>query len=456
VHNDAFSNSVAVLRCVFLDGRCIVSRIGTVETLNVARVLQRIEAFTKTGLLVVKQDTQWVEFYCREGRLLCVGPIRTDATLGERLLQDSMISYQALQETMLTIGNAVPSETRIALTLMDLGYIKREELRAWTAKKTEVVLSAVLAWSTGELYFDEDADPPAERLLVSLSISALLADLPTTHTTPHPMPVVQHVAEECTMVEEAPVSAMWDASQAATLHEPTQFFAEPSSPPTTPSISANALLPASNTVINTGPAMPPPPQTPPPMPSTPTTVLTRRLDTSFMQPDMVLVPTDLSALPEQHIQVTPDQWRLLTRVDGLTSLQDACIALNMRVEDVRRVAGELIAERIVKVVPPYTSEIQEMSPTSQNLLQSGLGNGLATPGYAATMQTPWGNVLPVSDMMPQFSPTLETRSQWGNGSNGAVFVHGQGWVAPMQQPPQSMYPNSSGNGDMYASAGRNH
>ena len=169
---------------------------------------------------------------------------------------------------------------------------------------------------------------------------------------------------------------------------------------------------------------------------------------------MVLVPADLSTLSEQHIQVTPDQWRLLTRVDGLTSLQDACVALKMRAEDVCRVAGELISERLVQVVPPSIHEMQEMSPTSQNLLQSGLSNGLALPGYAATMQSPWGNVLPVSDMLPQISSTLETRSQWGNGGNGATFVPGQGWVAPMQ-PLQPMQPNDFGNSGSYMSTGSN-
>ena len=434
-----------------------MSRIGTVEKIHIASVLQRIETFTKTGLLIVKQDTQWIEFYCREGRLLCVGPIRTDATLGERLLHDGVISLQALQETMLVIGSAVPSETRIALILMDLGYVTREELRVWAAKKTEEVLYSVLSWSTGEIHFDEDSDPPSERLLVSLSISTLLAALPAIDANPQVIPVEQHVAQERTLVEEQThtVSVSWDVSRAATLHESTQFLAEPSTP--TPYISAGTLLPSFTTAINTGPVMPSsPPQTPPPMPSVQTTPLSpkRRIDTSFMQPDMVLVPADLSSLPEQHVQVTPDQWRLLTRVDGLTSLRDVCVALKMQAEDVCRVAGELIAERLVQVVHPSMNEIREMSPVSQNLLQSGLSNGLVLPGYAATMQTPWGNVLPVSDMLPQFSSTLETHSQWGNGGNGATFVPGQGWVAPIQ-PLQPMQPHSFSNSGPYMSVGSN-
>ncbi len=455
MHNDAFNNSNTLFRYVLLDGWCIVSRIGTVEKINVASVLQRIETFTKTGLLVIKQDTQWVEFYCREGHLLCVGPIRTDATLGERLLRDGVISSQALQETMFSIGSAVPSETRIALTLMDLGYVTREELRAWATEKTEAVLAAVLSWSTGELHFNEDSDPPSERLLVSLSISTLLAALPTMHATPQAIPAVQQVAQERTLVEEEVHAGLsvWDASQSATLYDSTQFLAEPSTPPSY--ISAGALLPSFTTAINTGPAVPaPPPQTPPPMPSVSMTALSsnRMMNTSFMQPDMVLVPADLSTLPEQHIQVTPDQWRLLTRVDGLTSLQDACFALNMPAKDVCRVVGELIAEQLVQVVPP---SIQEMSPTSQNLLQSGLSNGLAVPGYAATMQSPWGSVLPMSDMsFHQFTSISETHSQWGNGGNGTTFVQGQGWITPMQ-PLQSMQPNSFGNSGAYTSVGSN-
>ncbi len=455
------SQSAFMLPCFvvyFLDGRCTVSLIGTVEKIQVTSVLQRIETFTKTGLLVIKQDTQWVEFYCREGRLLCVGPIRTDATLGERLLQDNVISSKALQETMLTIGSAVPSETRIALILMDLGYVTREELRSWSTKKTEEVLSAVLSWSTGELHFDEDADPPSERLLVSLSISSLLAAIPATKTSSQAQPVLQHVAQEysTTMIAEEPHtgSVVWDSSQAETLYDPSQFFTEPASPytsPTTPYVVSGTLLPTFDNSLHTTPVMlPPPPQTPPPMPSMPMAEFpsTKSTNTPPLQPDMVLVAADLSTLPEQHLQVTPDQWRLLTRIDGRTSLQEACNVLNMRAEDVCRVASELIDEHIVQVGFPSMQEIQQMSPASQNLYQSGLSNGLATPGYATTMQSPWGNVWPVSDMIPQFSSTLETYSQWGNGGNGATFVPGQGWIAPVQ-------PSGVGSGGMYTSMGSN-
>ncbi len=424
-----------------------MSFLGTIEKLNVASVLQRIETFSKTGLLVVRQDIHWVELYCRDGHLLCVGPLRTSATLGERLLQDGVVSSAELQETMQAVGSNVPSETQIALTLMNLGYVTREELRTWATKKTEVVLAAVLAWSTGKLYFDENAGPPSERLLVSLSISSLLATLSPQNTFLQAPPVTQHAVQEHIMVEQFRTgSVQRDVSHAATLYDPTQFRAESPSPHTPPiSTGSETLLPVfpflGNTGGNVGPSMPPaPPQTPTPALSVSEVSVSRKrtIDTSFMQPDMVLVPADLSTLSEQYIQVTPDQWRLLTRIDGFTSLQDICFALKMQAADVCRLAGELLVEQLVHIVSPSINSVQELSPISQNLLQSGLNNGLATPGYASSVQSPWGNMLPMADIIPQLPPMHETYSQWGNGGNGATFVPGQGWVAPSQalQPIQ--------------------
>lgn len=454
-------------------------RIGLVEKMNIGNVLQRIEAFKKTGLLVVKQDTQWVEFYCREGRLLCVGPIRTDATLGERLLHDGVISAHALQDTMFTIGSAVPSETRIALTLMDLGYVKREELRAWASEKTEGILRVVLSWSTGEILFEDDSAPPAERLLVSLVIATLLAA--ATPVAPPRVVPPAYVPQRSSQGQQSGMgvagtnasiqqASPTQASASQLLGQPVAFAPPPTSPPSY--IPASALLPSFNNAITTGPVMPSfnsavttgpimpptPPRTPQPMPDVPMTTLpptpVRRIDTSFLRPDMVLVAGDLSSSPEQYVQVTPTQWRLLTRVDGHTSLQEACVELNMSPEQVCGIAGELIAERIVHVVLPRDAASQELSPASREIAQSGLGNGLITPGYAATSPTLWGSVLPASDFSPQFSPVRETQSQWGNGGNGATFVPGQGWVASVQ-PLQPLQTNGFGSSGIYASIGDN-
>ncbi len=64
----------------------IVSLIGKLEQVSLPVIFQRLEQYSKTGVLVVKQGEQWVELYFRDGRLMCIGPVRVNTTLGDRLV----------------------------------------------------------------------------------------------------------------------------------------------------------------------------------------------------------------------------------------------------------------------------------------------------------------------------------------------------------------------------------
>ena len=128
-----------------------------------------------------KLDCWWCGKRCdgssstvRDGRLLCIGPVRTSATLGDRLLQDKIISQQVWQEVKSILGSDEQSETRVAIALMERGYVTREQLRAWATEKSLTVLGAILAWTSGEIYFEESTQPPSDRLLVSMSITSLI------------------------------------------------------------------------------------------------------------------------------------------------------------------------------------------------------------------------------------------------------------------------------------------
>ncbi len=91
-----------------------------------------------------------------------------------------------------------------------------------------------------------------------------------------------------------------------------------------------------------------------------------------MRPDMILMAADLSALRESNPskQLTPEQWRLLTRVDGRSSLLAACQELGMTPEWVCKVAGELIAEGLLHLSLPGPVQMNEFSPISRDLVNS--------------------------------------------------------------------------------------
>jgi hypothetical protein len=182
----------------------------------------------------------------------------------------------------------------------------------------------------------------------------------------------------------------------------------------------------------------------------------KRIDTSFMRPDMILLPVDLSSAREHNplVQLSPDQWRLLTKVDGHTSLQVACMDLAMTPELICQVAGELIAEGLIQLSLPAQVPMNELSPISKELISSGVHKGYVLPSYAASVSS---SALPSSDVLPQFASSIpyETQSQWGNGGNNATFVPGRGWIASPQplQPLSTSGPLAATYSDMYAQVG---
>ena len=371
--------------------------IGLLEQFNLSNVLQRIEAYAKTGLLIVKQEEKWVELSFRQGLLMCIGPVRSNNTLRDRLLQAGVISQEALQEVVSVLGASQQSETRTAITLVDLGYVNQESLYTWAAKEASRVLQVLLTWSTGEIYFQEGMQPPADRLLIAFSVTSLLSQ-----------------------------------KLAASVPQPIGAGVSSAVLPSTAPLSSPQRV--------TGPLAPKP------------------IDTSFMQPQMVLTPTDLSAFREWNpkIELTPEQWRLFTCADGQTTLQMACQLLTMPRELVCQVAGELIALSLVTISMPAIGLTNEPAPNLQDPMNAGLSNSnVPMPGYSAFPVPIWGAAMPPNNGSNFSSPVpIETHSQWGNGGNGATFVLGGGWVVASSapQPVQSGGLHDLGN-KVYADAG---
>ncbi len=317
-----------------------MSLIGKLEQLNLTLVLQGIETYAKTGLLVVKQDVHWVELYFRDGRLMCIGPVRPNAGLADRLLQAGIISPRTLQDTLMTIGLEQPGETRMALTLMDLGHVRHEGLRAWASKEASEVIQALLTWQSGELYFEDGIQPATDRLLVALSPATLLPPVALKSAAMNGQPQAQYARPEAPLPvvqQPQPVPApapqvQVNASQLIAETPPNQMGAYQlitETPANSVSFApAASPMPVMDLLGNTE-AQPAPSLTPPQRVTVPRPPM--RIDTSFMRPEMVLLPVDLSALREQNPQLpmTPEQWRVLTRVDGQTTLLAMCRDLSM-------------------------------------------------------------------------------------------------------------------------------
>jgi len=400
-----------------------VSFIGTLEQFSLSTILQKIEGEAKNGVLIIKQEAQWVELSFRQGQLICIGPIRSNKTLGDRLLQAGVISQKALREVSSTPGASLQNETRTVISLIDLGYLNQDSLYVWAAQEASKVLQVLLSWITGETYFEEGLQPLPDRLLIALTVSSLvpLQSFVTSSQSANFRVSSMYLQEQSKF--RAASSPIPDA---LTLHDPSQFYeaSVASSISNSMNFSEGYVTDGvRNTDALTSPAAPIS------MPKRLTEPLTpRRIDTSFMQPQMVLTPTDLSGLRNRNlrVQLTTEQWHLFTRADGKTSLQMACQLLVMSRELVCQVAGELLALGLVTVSLPVSGLTHDSTLFPLDVTHAGFSNS-----YAAQARGGSNFFSP---------PPIETHSQWGNGGTGATFVLGNGWVvapSPPSQPLQS-------------------
>jgi len=413
-----------------------VSFIGRLEQFHLSTILQKIEAEAKNGVLIVKQEAQWVELSFRQGHLMCIGPVRSNKTIGDRLLQAGVISQKALREISSIPGTSLQNETRTVVTLIDLGYLNQDSLYAWAAQEASKILLVLLSWTDGEMYFEESLQPPSDRLLIALTVSSLvpLQSLVTSWQSAGASTSSVNLQEQPKMR-----AASTHIADAMTLHDPSQFDGASITSTTSNSMDLSesyATGAARNTGVLNAPA------SPMRKPERFTEPLTpRRINTAFMQPQMVLNPTDLSGLRDRNlrVQLTPEQWRLFTVADGRTTLQVACQQLVMSREQVCQVAGELVALSLVTVSLPVSGLVHGSTPVPVDVSNAGFSIS---------------NVEQAQDSSDFFSlPPIETHSQWGNGGTGATFVLGNGWVVA-SSPSQSLQSTEENNdsGMVYAEA----
>lgn len=483
----------------------IVSLIGSLEQFDLVNILRRIEVFSKTGLLVVKQAELWIEFYFRQGQLVCVGPMRANVTLVDRLVQANLLSPQVLPQVRQMIKPTETNETQIALALIQAGYLDREVLRTWAAQETTRILQAVFAWPTGEIYFDENCQTPADRLLIALSLSALLEKLPAAILAPHPASLVAPLTDEPTYVppQMSPAAAV----RPETRNEPAQM--SPAAPaPFAPAMAemhtSRVSIPAAPSMVHAAPPVEQSPafaqsntgrpgegllnaaqlledvpfhqagaadfvdmaqlldDVPPPafaearssaslgveinisassqisiLPPQPVRnpLPPARIDISFMTPDLVLAPVDLSSLRERNpqVQLTPHQWNLFSLVDGQVSLQDLCQMLMAPAEQVYMVAGELIAIGLVVPLNPVTG------PLSDQVAPAMVPSGYY-PAYPSQPQ-------------PMVSAPLALQAPWGSGPHFGGESSGM-YAAQQSMPRSNVYQGQYQASAAYSAVGR--
>jgi hypothetical protein len=161
-----------------------VIHVGMLGQIQLSMLLQGIETYQKTGRLIITQNNIREEIYIYQGQVVAVVSAYTHQPLVRRLVRSGIVSLNDLQKVPANIGQVISqpqgteqySDVKIAKVLIKLGLIHQEQLKAWVRQETTEALRQLLTYSTGEIHFEENVQPPADCLSVLSSTVVAAAD----------------------------------------------------------------------------------------------------------------------------------------------------------------------------------------------------------------------------------------------------------------------------------------
>jgi hypothetical protein len=126
----------------------------------------------KTGVLRVVRDAVAKTLYLSEGRLIFATSNDPDDRLGEMLLRKGVISYRALEESVL----ALKVGKRQGTILVENGAIRSRDLIEGVTEQVQEIVYSLFPWEDGEYELHEGDLPSREVIVLRMSTGDLLRE----------------------------------------------------------------------------------------------------------------------------------------------------------------------------------------------------------------------------------------------------------------------------------------
>ena len=154
---------------------------GTLKRTPFARVLQRLFAQRASGSLLLMRDTTKKIVSFTDGYPVSVRSNVLDECLGQILLQQRLISNEALQESL----RRMKAEKRQqGALLVEMGVLSPYNLSRALVEQLEAKLFEVFSWLDGQYMFKQGAAPEGNTLRLDRSTASLILEGIRRHYTP--------------------------------------------------------------------------------------------------------------------------------------------------------------------------------------------------------------------------------------------------------------------------------
>jgi hypothetical protein len=145
---------------------------GSLEDSSLPEILRPIVRAKKTGVARFTRGKVVKTVYVSEGRLIFATSTDSDDRLGERLLRKGLISYRALEESILGIQVG----KRQGTLLVERGAIKSRDLIEGVTDQVQEIIYSLFRWREGEYEFVEGDLPSREVIVLRMSTADLIME----------------------------------------------------------------------------------------------------------------------------------------------------------------------------------------------------------------------------------------------------------------------------------------
>jgi hypothetical protein len=272
---------------------------GNLRQFALPDILRVIESGQRTGALVLSRGKLRAAIYFSAGQWLLAERIGSSLVLAQHLARVGLITPETFEAAIgipFAEAGEVP-DVQIVRTLIGAHLLNHDDLRTFAVDDAVNLLTIMLGWPDGDFFFEDGTPPPQGRLALPLPVGPLVA---------------QALRYAKAGGAASPVNGVGSVSGANGMSGMGGMHGAP---------SANGM---------------PPYQTPRPR--------------AVVGLDAVLDFAEIDADSGAAVQLTQDQWRFLTAVDGRLPLGAVIQRLQAPEHVILRLAAELLASRVLVVV----------------------------------------------------------------------------------------------------------
>ncbi len=147
---------------------------GNLKDFSLTQLLNLIRLARKTGALVIEEGGGPLHVFCQDGRLTFLARDGRKASLAEVMVKAGRVTED--QVKLIRPDMSLNSDKELALRLMDLGIVSRDDVLQILSQQMLETLYPFFTASKGSFNFDPDARPADDDITIAMELEAVILE----------------------------------------------------------------------------------------------------------------------------------------------------------------------------------------------------------------------------------------------------------------------------------------